>query len=111
VCIYVLSAAPGPVRDVKGTAISSSSINITWEEPNEPNGVVSYRVTVMSHGMFNTSDTFLVVDRLKPFTEYFIHVQPRTSVGFGDISEGYLVKTMQSSMLFLSVYNIQVPVV
>ena len=100
-----VSTAPSPVRNIKVIAISSSSINITWDEPAEPNGIVSYRITVVSHRVFNTSDTFFVVGELKPFTEYFVNVQPYTRAGFGVKSRENEVKTMQSSMLFMNIRN------
>ena len=100
-----VSSAPSPVRNIKVIAISSSSINITWDEPAEPNGIVSYHVTVVSHRVFNTSDTFFVVGELKPFTEYFVNVQPYTRAGFGVKSRENEVKTMQSSMLFMNIRN------
>ena len=101
--MYVLSTAPSPVRHIEPIAINSSSINITWNVPAEPNGIVSYHVIVVSHKSFNTSDTFLVINGLKPFTKYYIHVQPYTRAGFGDKSTGYSATTLESSMLFLNI--------
>ncbi|XP_065905888.1 receptor-type tyrosine-protein phosphatase F-like isoform X2 [Dysidea avara] len=89
--------SPSPVRHIEPIAINSSSINITWNVPAEPNGIVSYHVIVVSHKSFNTSDTFLVINGLKPFTKYYIHVQPYTRAGFGDKSTGYSATTLEST--------------
>ena len=44
--MFLFAAAPTEVRNLLATAPNFTLINITWDEPETPNGIVSYEVTV-----------------------------------------------------------------
>ena len=64
--------APGRVASISIAVVSSSSVNITWVEPQEPNGIVFYylvRLTIGSadgveHVSMQVNTTSLTVEEL-----------------------------------------------
>ena len=43
---YLFSLAPGPAENVELSRISFSQLNLTWQAPGNPNGIITgYRVT------------------------------------------------------------------
>ena len=80
------SLDPSPVRDLKATAQSSTSISVKWKKPAQPNGridkyqvylkEIERRPTRFANEITavggNTSS--LVLDELKPFTIYEMKV-------------------------------------
>ena len=41
ITIYTLEGVPGPVVNLRGRAYGSSGVRLEWEEPEEPNGVIT----------------------------------------------------------------------
>jgi len=95
--LFFLPTVPSDINIINAVALNSSSVNVSWSEPAEPNGIVSYHLKVGRDLSFDTSDTYLVVGRLNPFEEYHILVQPSTEAGKGRKSLIVIVKTLQSS--------------
>ena len=72
--------------NVSAVNVSSSAINVTWETPLVPNGIVrEYQVTYYQTSLGDanstatrTENTFLVITGLQFFTEYTVFVQAFT---------------------------------
>lgn len=41
IVIYTLEGVPGPVVNLRGKPYGSSGVKLEWEEPEEPNGVIT----------------------------------------------------------------------
>ena len=73
---------PWSVTSLNAVAINSSAINITWQPPINPNGHVTYRVTLLTiDDEFETAATSLVVGNLRVYTEYYVTVVAKNTAG------------------------------
>lgn len=80
--------APNGVDPPTISALSSSELQITWKEPNFPNGIIRrygiYQITSVTSevliGSFSTEPGSLIVSDLLPFTEYSFLLEVCTSV-------------------------------
>ena len=107
--------APGRVGSISIAVVNSSSVNITWEEPQKPNGIISYylvRLTIGSadgveHVSMQVDTTSLTVEELSelvftlcsdclsipssgPGVPYFVSIVAATSAGEGEPNEKIL---------------------
>ena len=88
-------------ENFNGTIVSSYSISFYWNPPpkNHQNGVIiSYqlRVMILETGVnfnYTTSDVFIEVTGLTPFTTYSCIVAAETSIGLGPFTQEYLITT------------------
>ena len=72
--------------NVAATSTSSSAINVTWEAPLVPNGIVRrYQITyyqttlgIANSTAIQADNTFVVITGLQFFTEYAVFVQAVT---------------------------------
>uniref|UniRef100_A0AC35U7G1 B-cell receptor CD22-like n=1 Tax=Rhabditophanes sp. KR3021 TaxID=114890 RepID=A0AC35U7G1_9BILA len=83
---------PGPISKLKFKDILTDSVNVTWHEPNEPNGdiltyLVSYHTTASQEyaqdANFRVKENFIVLDKLRENTHYSVSVKAETLKGFG----------------------------
>ena len=96
-------AAPSSPTEVKGNPISSTSINVTWSNPENGNGIIKY-YEVTYHSLGDTSDRStirvhspnrsLLLINLKKFTFYLIVVRAFT-IEFSDNSSSIIVRTLE----------------
>ena len=90
-CLILFLAPSGSPRNVKALAMSSTSILVKWNPPNEldRNGVITkYIVKYYSlgiEGLVNTTDntTQKLVTHLRKYTEYYFTVQAVNEIGAG----------------------------
>ncbi|XP_046478869.1 neogenin isoform X1 [Neodiprion pinetum] len=92
---------PGPPLNLLGQAISSNSIDLTWEEPYVTNGrVIKYLITYIegeSEGKTNeTVETRYRLLNLTPFTEYNFWVQAVNENGPGASTNEITVRTLSA---------------
>ena len=50
VSYYLWPTAPGRVGSICIVVVSSNSVSITWVEPQEPNGIISYYLVRLTIG-------------------------------------------------------------
>ena len=80
---------PGPVANLSALP-RVRSVDLTWSEPEEPNGVIiSYEVTYRVNGSnlvtTNTTELSFSISPLSPLTTVFnISVSAYTSIGRGE---------------------------
>ena len=103
--------------NVAAMSINSTSVSITWEQPESPNGILRfYRVTYTSAQppdapaiTVNTTDNFtsMIIGGLEPFTAYRVSVVGVT-VEEGPPSEVVMIITNESgrysTVLLMHVY-------
>ena len=97
--LILASLATSPPLEVKILNINTTSISISWQQPNDLNGIIrGYQVSYTPHGkeeclhdvVGDTTSTELT--SLKPHTEYSIRVRAKT-VDFGYYSTPVNVST------------------
>ena len=90
---------PSPVRNLVAVAINSTAINVTWQPPINPNGDVSYLVSVQGSSVhqINTTNTSVIVTHLEIYTMYYVTVT--VGNGAGENSSLYAVRTLESGIL------------
>lgn len=83
------------------SAISESSILISWSAPNSPNGIIqSYRLTISPGGIIvTTSDLSRVITSLFPFTLYTVTIEACNSVSC--ITNSDSARTLESTPQFI----------
>ena len=114
-----LCVEPSSVMNLNATSFNSTSITVTWNEPQCPYGVINryivfYRQTnslqpmnmIISNDNYtsiNVSTTQLTINNLLPFKNYSIHVQavvvPSTGMRaelFGQIELEVLAQTLSA---------------
>ncbi|XP_065915767.1 phosphatidylinositol phosphatase PTPRQ-like [Dysidea avara] len=96
VTVQTNEAAPSAPLDITAFNVSSTSINVTWQPPMIPNGIVrSYRVvytTGSTAADVTTTNTSVVIAMLEIFTTYQVQVFA-TTVAEGDGSNIVMVTT------------------
>ena len=104
---HTFTIAPSPPLNVRTQDVASTSITVTWEPPQYPNGVLlGYEVCYTSNGdspsavnVQNTSTAWKLTD-MKPCTMYSISVRAKTVAGFGEKSTPVMISTGESGMYF-----------
>ncbi|XP_055921394.1 neogenin isoform X4 [Eupeodes corollae] len=93
----------GPPRSVEGYPLNHKEIYVKWEPPIVTNGIISkYRIYYAEDDsgaeMYTDSTSqSVILNELRPFTEYTITVVPFNQNGMGDPSNEMKVKTYSSS--------------
>lgn len=109
-------APSSPPLQVQARLLSSTTILVQWEPPEEPNGqIMGYRIyysseapsNPMSHWqLHNTDDSkFTTLSGLTPDVTYSLRVLGFTSVGDGPLSDVLQIKTQEGGEeTFISCY-------
>ena len=98
---HTFLAVPSPPLNLKAQNVTSTSVTITWEPPQNRNGrLQGYEVSYTPKGGSTSfeklqNDMTCKLMDLKPFTVYYICVRARTAVGFGDGSVLLIVSTSE----------------
>ena len=86
---------------LKAQNVTSASVTITWEPPQNPNGgSLGYEVSYTPKGggtsfaKLKHYTTCKLID-LKPFTAYYICVRAKTAVVFGEESVPLTISTLE----------------
>eukprot|EP00731_Ephydatia_muelleri_P002801 Em0001g2801a len=103
VIVTTLESVPSPPLNLKVQNVTSTSVTVTWEPPQNPNGgslgyEVSYTPKEGSTSVTKLKNytTCKLID-LKPFTAYYICVRAKTAVGFGEGSVSLTVSTKENA--------------
>lgn len=103
---HVSPAVPGPPSISQTSASGPGQINVTWEVPAEPNGILisytlQYRImdTTATNMTIPASPLFFTLEGLDAGTEYKIMVAGETSVGMGNFSSPVLQFTISNPPL------------
>ena len=98
--MFLVTIAPSAPRNVIAFNVSSTSINVMWQPPMTPNGIVrSYRVvytTGSTTANINTTNVSIVITMLEIFTNYQVQVFA-TTVTEGNGSNVVMVTTDEDS--------------
>lgn len=87
-CLLSLIVPEGFVENLVYQNISSSSVNVSWLPPSQPNGLVFFHVSLslMQLGTskilsFLTYNTSIIFDGLEKYTDYILKITPATDKG------------------------------
>ena len=114
--VYFL-APEGPPLNVQVSAESSSSLSVTWEEPEKDkrNGIiVNYTVCISQEESkpcfkeYTTKENMADIGGLNASTKYYVRVLASTKVGRGNYSES--TKTFTNGSKFCRVYHFHINV-
>ena len=101
------------VSDLIQSGIEIQVINITWNIPTAPNGVIIiyeilYRESNSNgpYNLTNTTNTQYSIGGLLPNTKYIIGVRAYTSVGPGEWSDTQISTSKNSDITYLCYNNI-----
>nr|XP_043892479.1 phosphatidylinositol phosphatase PTPRQ isoform X1 [Solea senegalensis] len=102
--LHLLSGedVPGsPAYDLSYESVSPSEVNVTWQPPLLPNGVITHYSLELwnsSHYLNLTSpDNFIHVTHLRKYTQYRMVVQAHTRAGPGNYSEPLNITTLEDA--------------
>ncbi|XP_033636536.1 uncharacterized protein LOC117297550 [Asterias rubens] len=92
--IWDETAAPAAPNWVQTTALTTTSINVTWGAPSVPNGIIqSYVVrwrksngNWRSYMTLNAAHRYHVLDHLDTYVLYEVTVRARNSLGVGEVA-------------------------
>ncbi|XP_064164069.1 ephrin type-A receptor 5 isoform X1 [Anguilla rostrata] len=93
-------AAPSPISVVRKGKTAKNSINVSWQEPDRPNGIIlEYEIKYFekdqetSYTIIKSKETRIVADGLKPSSVYVFQIRARTSAGYGGFSRRFEFET------------------
>ncbi|XP_076189734.1 phosphatidylinositol phosphatase PTPRQ isoform X3 [Aptenodytes patagonicus] len=82
----------GSVENLVYQNISSSSVNVSWLPPSQPNGLVFFHVSLSLLQLgtnkilsFLTYNTSIIFDNLEKYTDYILKITPATDKGSSDL--------------------------
>uniref|UniRef100_A0A8C2SRE2 Phosphatidylinositol phosphatase PTPRQ n=1 Tax=Coturnix japonica TaxID=93934 RepID=A0A8C2SRE2_COTJA len=82
----------GPVENLVYQNISSSSVNVSWLPPSQPNGLVFFHVSLSLLQLgtnkilsFLTYNTSIIFDNLEKYTDYVLKITPATDKGSSEL--------------------------
>ena len=102
--LYV-TVVPSPPKDLKSQNVSSTSITVSWDPPQSPNGILlGYEVSYTPDGgrlsaIEVQNNTTWKLSDMKPFTSYSVSVRAKTLAGYGEKCSPVIVSTLESGML------------
>ncbi|XP_031814716.1 ephrin type-A receptor 3 isoform X2 [Sarcophilus harrisii] len=96
---------PSPVTIIRKDRTSRSSVSLSWQEPEHPNGIIlDYEVKYYEKQEQETSYTILrakgtnvTINGLKPETTYIFQIRARTAAGYGTNSRKFEFETSPDS--------------
>ncbi|XP_014743745.1 PREDICTED: ephrin type-A receptor 5 isoform X7 [Sturnus vulgaris] len=108
---------PSPVSTVKKGKITKNSISLSWQEPDQPNGIIlEYEIKYFekdqetSYTIIKSKETTITADGLKPGSAYIFQIRARTAAGYGGFSQRFEFETSPLSVAASS-DDSQIPVI
>ena len=102
---FYVTAVPSPPMNLKTPNVTSTSITVTWDPPQSPNGrLLGYEVSYTPKGGTQSAadaqnNTTWKLTDMKLFTTYSISVRAKTLAGYGERCSPVIVSTLESGML------------
>lgn len=106
--MYSITVPSGYPRSLSGNATSPSGVYISWSPPidSEQNGNIIRYVINVTHAdtldtvQYFTTETFIYITGLDPYTTYVCVVAAETSVGIGPFSNLYFIQTLEDGIRY-----------
>uniref|UniRef100_A0A8C1W3A3 Ephrin type-A receptor 7 n=1 Tax=Cyprinus carpio TaxID=7962 RepID=A0A8C1W3A3_CYPCA len=105
VSIATSQAAPSQVSEVIKERVQQHSIQLSWQEPEQPNGVITeYEIKYYEkdqkdriYSTVKSKSTSATVNNLKPSTAYIFQIRAFTAAGYGTFGPRVEVTTKEES--------------
>ncbi|XP_029140096.1 ephrin type-A receptor 7 [Protobothrops mucrosquamatus] len=102
---YFLQTAPSQVSGVMKEKVLQRSVELSWQEPEHPNGVITeYEIKYYekdqrerTYSTVKTRATSASVNNLKPGTVYVFQIRAFTAAGYGNYSPRLDVATLEEA--------------
>ncbi|XP_063758093.1 ephrin type-A receptor 7 isoform X2 [Eleginops maclovinus] len=116
VSIATGQAAPSQVSDIIKEKVQQHSIQLSWQEPQQPNGVITeYEIKYYQkdqkdrvYSTVRSKSTSATVNNLKPNTSYVFQIRAFTEAGYGTFCPRLEITTKEEAT---TLYNEQNPVI
>ncbi|XP_063078954.1 ephrin type-A receptor 7 isoform X2 [Engraulis encrasicolus] len=103
VSITTSQAAPSQVSEVSKESVQQRSIQLSWQEPQQPNGVITeYEIKYYEkdqkeriYSTVKSKSTSATVNNLKPSTAYVFQIRAFTAAGYGTFGPRVEVTTKE----------------
>lgn len=102
--LILLCTVPSPPQNVRTNDITSTSVTLIWDTPQNPNGwLIGYKISYTSSGGSPTAvdiqnTTSWKLTDMKPYTSYSLSVSAKMLAGFGEMSIPVKISTLESGM-------------
>ncbi len=104
--IVIFIVGPTSPRSVNVSTINSTSLSVSWQPPEEQNGIILkyviyyQRVGSNKHHLIvaTASKRYKIITNLKPYTNYSVEMVANTSVGYGNKSDLEFAQTSEAGM-------------
>uniref|UniRef100_A0A673IAA0 receptor protein-tyrosine kinase n=1 Tax=Sinocyclocheilus rhinocerous TaxID=307959 RepID=A0A673IAA0_9TELE len=105
VSIATSQAAPSQVSEVMRERVQQHSVQLSWQEPEQPNGVITeYEIKYYEkdqkdriYSTVKSKSTSATVNNLKPSTAYIFQIRAFTAAGYGTFGPRVEVTTNEES--------------
>jgi hypothetical protein len=87
---------PAELSDTTLEALNNSDIFVSWDTPEEPNGVLFYKVSLDGTEVYNGTDENATLTDLAPYTNYTVGVAACTAIGCTDAADE-IVRTSEAA--------------
>uniref|UniRef100_A0A672NFW1 receptor protein-tyrosine kinase n=1 Tax=Sinocyclocheilus grahami TaxID=75366 RepID=A0A672NFW1_SINGR len=103
--IITVSHAPSQVSEVIKERVQQHSVQLSWQEPEQPNGVITeYEIKYYEkdqkdriYSTVKSKSTSATVNNLKPSTAYIFQIRAFTAAGYGTFGPRVEVTTKEES--------------
>ncbi|KAL3052959.1 hypothetical protein OYC64_005482 [Pagothenia borchgrevinki] len=101
----LVSTAPSQVSDVIKEKVQQRSIQLSWQEPQQPNGVITeYEIKYYEkdqkdrvYSTVRSKSTSATVNNLKPSTSYVFQIRAFTEAGYGTFGPRLEITTKEET--------------
>uniref|UniRef100_A0A8C9TAB4 Ephrin type-A receptor 7 n=1 Tax=Scleropages formosus TaxID=113540 RepID=A0A8C9TAB4_SCLFO len=119
VSIATGQAAPSQVSEVIKERVQQRSVQLSWQEPEQPNGVITeYEIKYYEkdqkdriYSTVKSKSTSATVNNLKPSTAYVFQIRAFTAAGYGTYGPRLEVTTKEEATATIPVSSEQNPVI
>ncbi|KAL4649052.1 ephrin type-A receptor 7 isoform X1 [Arapaima gigas] len=119
VSIATSQAAPSQVSEVIKESVQQRSVQLSWQEPEQPNGVITeYEIKYYEkdqkdriYSTVKSKSTSATVNNLKPSTAYVFQIRAFTAAGYGTYGPRLEVTTREEATATIPVSSEQNPVI
>uniref|UniRef100_A0A6Q2Y7Q2 Ephrin type-A receptor 7 n=1 Tax=Esox lucius TaxID=8010 RepID=A0A6Q2Y7Q2_ESOLU len=111
VSVATSQAAPSQVSEVIKERVQQRSIQLSWQEPELPNGVITeYEIKYYEkeqkdriYSTVKSRSTSATVNNLKPSTAYVFQIRAFTAAGYGTFGPPTIVSSEQNPVIIIAV--------
>uniref|UniRef100_A0A8C8FJZ2 Ephrin type-A receptor 7 n=1 Tax=Oncorhynchus tshawytscha TaxID=74940 RepID=A0A8C8FJZ2_ONCTS len=113
VSVATSQAAPSQVSEVIRERVQQRSVQLSWQEPEQPNGVITeYEIKYYEkdqkdriYSTVKSRSTSATVNNLKPSTAYVFQIRAFTTAGYGTYGPRLEITTKEETFIKMAVHQ------